>query len=1204
MAPEEGADLPIDPKGNQGDVIGADAATQAVDAGAGTGKTTTMIADIIYRIENENLDPSDVLVLTFANEAAASIREDINQSLPAQQAYAIDVYTYHSFSYELVKDYAYLVDYDPEMEIVTPERQRQVIQNLLSENDYEFADNLGRTDGTPEDIARNVSEFIGSMSREDVSPADIQESFPSKAVLQELTGLLHPIEEFTEEFLTLDEEFIRYFTKDNHLNELKRTLGRLRRLIRDKQERIEEMADGRQSPFLDDLVGYLDALDLTLERLQAHLSLDGQSHKHLSHVLFANNLHFSVAGKIEQTPYGRLSHVLTYVKKAVFFADVYRDYWGYLDREGMADFDGLIRQSVALASESRVAEEIREQWELMYCDEFQDTDRNQFELVTQLSEPTNGPDLVAIGDLDQEIYAWRGTDREGMYRLSDVFDVKYTDLGVNFRSKQEILDLVNETSYGSLETKELVEIDRERGTYNVEDPPDRLIKVESDRIEDSEEAVVADTISKLLTDQFGEIGAKDLGHMAVIVRTNGHAQAVAGELEDRQIPYKISGSSYTSISPGLQTVLSYLRVLANPQQAHHLRRVLIYRYRLPEEDIEALESRSESLFEAVLSASPDEYKASNRLEKASTHLARLSTKKNVYPLSHFFNRFQEITRLDWFLTQEEREDVARIRRYIEHYDPEQPLTTLTEDFVDQLRERLSTDSASSVFSIGSESDDFVDIMTVHQAKGLEFDTVIMPFLSDSGWAVDNDYAGKIAEYRLLSEYLLGELPSLFRSDLSQQLEEEEWRVFHVGATRAESHLIMMGSSYAYSPDEDLRPADVNRTLPRESEHPVEWNSEGKRLDLWENIQQSYNIIAERYPESVADYTEHLVDRTSLTQGNIHYWSQSNPQQDFTREDALDLGLQLGTAVRDETLTHLGDAADAVSEDQRGFSYPSQRRMSALTRTSTRFPADTLYVDSNIELPLTHSYSAVETYTECKRRHYLDHVVRAFDDPRYGTDEGTGATRAGTLFHDIAEEAFYRDFVDKEDWIQAAERIATARDEQQYLKPVKESIDRYFGAEASEYTNPVSEWPMIAAEYPFELSNISGVSGNVIGYIDSLRQAPNGDIVLLDYKRVSERIPSTDASQLRLYLKACRRLESISVDYVGYVYVGSATGTNGRVEVFPEEELPSWEALQKSIYDIDDPVYDDFNPGPHCETCSHRSLGCSPPEFAYDPSYSD
>lgn len=1202
----------IEPKGNQEAVIDSRAACTSVDAGAGTGKTTTMLVRIERAVERGDVDPDDVLVLTFANEAAASIRTAVAERLDPDAAAAIDVYTYHSFCYRLVREYAYYLGYSPEFDVVTERTRRRLIGRLLATNDYDFAAASTRNDGSPADLVDSVDRFIQSMSQEDITPEDLQSGLPPVRTLELCNEFVLWLERTAGEDLSFDNEAFRFFNQEEHLETAGESLVDYGKLVSYCREKIAEAPDPfREDDVVRDIDRYLRTLQTCVTNTIETLSLDDPTTKHLPRALFGNRIWGQATSRIEQTPFGRLKHYVEFLRLARHYADVYADYHDALEAERTMDFDELVRTATGLLDDTAIADEITGQWTQVYCDEFQDTDETQFSLVTELTDGPDRPDLLAIGDKDQAIYGWRGTDREGLDRLAAAYDDhEAIELELNFRSRQEILDLTNGCDYGPQSSKTLREDGRTRGTYDEAEPPDRVVKVESDAVPQSTPEQVATTVSRLLNGEAANVPKRSLGDIAVIVRTNHHAQTVADELRDLQIPYEISGSPRGEISPGLQTVLSYLRVLVEPDADAHLRRVLLYRYRLPEGDLAALQRRDGSLYDAVTEADPAalDLEHPEGLATARDHLAELERVRDVYPLSGFVRRFRELTRIEWFCASEERDEFDRLERFVEAYDADGVVQSLSTEFVDALAQTLR--SGGSDRTRGTRSDDCVDVMTVHQAKGLEFDTVLVPYLSDEEWCVDGDYVER-ARYRLLAATLDDDVDSPLLADLAAERVGEEWRVLHVALTRAENHLFVFGSDYEYDGDEDeLAASTAEACLATD----IEWSVTGQRMDLWSSLTESFERVREVYPETVVDRTDEIAASAGESPGTITYYADygDRPVEPLETREAIETVHRLGRQLRDGTLLSAADAAsygplEAGSNSMESATrVPSGRRLSALTADTVRFPVETLATATDLPVAMRHSYSAMDTHETCARKHYLDHVVRAIDDPdpleglqRAGPETAAAADPAarivGTVFHDVAEEAFHREYHSREAWREAAVRQLTARDLLAHREDVLDCVDRYFEATAPAFDRPVTDWEPLAAELPFSLEDIPGVTGDVVGYVDSVRRLPDGGLAILDYKATAERLSPDEAVQLALYLRACEDRFDEPISAVGYVYVGDVDGP--RVDCFEPDALPSWESVLETLEAVDEPSLRETTPGEHCRHCPHRSLGCGPDEYS-------
>lgn len=1278
---------PHEPRGNQQDVIDSVAACTSVDAGAGTGKTTTMLMRLEQAIERGDIDPADVLVLTFANEAASSIRAAVSDRLDPETAAAIDSNTYHSFCYGLVREYAYYLGYSPEFDVVTERTRRRIVGRLLAENEYDFATTMGRGEPSPDDVTAGVDRFIQSMSQEDITPDQLDDQLPAVRTLELCHEFVLWLEETAEERLSFDNEALRYFNRDEHLDGAESALVDYGKLITFCREKIAEApAAFRGDEFVREIDHYLTLLQQSVTNAIDALSLEEPTTKQLPRALFGNEIWRGATGRLEQSPFGRLKHYVEFVRLARHYTAVYADYHAALEDERMVDFDELVRTATTLVTDDGVADEITSQWTQVYCDEFQDTDRTQFRLITELTDGPDRPDLLAIGDKDQSIYGWRGTDREGLDRLATVYDDHESyELELNFRSKQEILALTNNCDYGSQASKTLREADRATSSEPTDEPDadslsepvlerdrdlespsggerrgdesavDRVVKVESDEIDRSTAEQVGTTVSRLLNGDADGVPQRSLEDIAVIVRTNRHAQAVAAELHTRQLPYELSGSTYGEVSPGLQTLLSYFRVLVDPDADAHLRRVLLYRYRVTEADLATLQRRDGTLYDAVMGLETDadagddtetrvdadlesSLEQPDRVHNARTHLEELETLRDVYPLSGFVGRFREVTRLEWYCTSDERDELGRLERFVESYNADSVVQTVTPAFVDALERTL--ESGSSDRTRGTQSTDSIDVMTVHQAKGLEFDTVLVPYLSDEEWCVERDYARR-ARYQLLAATLDDDIDSPLCADLAAETVGEEWRVLHVALTRAENHLFVFGSTYDYDgEDEELGASTADACLA----DGLEWSVTGEQMNLWESLTESFERVRESFPETVADRTDEIADSADRTPGTITYYSgyDDRTAEPLETRTAIETVHDLGRLLREGTLLPAADAASATGDD--GVSgtgdtgsrtddvratetavetpssnanrpVPSERQLSSLSAETVRFPVDTLANATDVPAALRHSYTSLATHETCSRKHYLDHVVHAIDDSsaqalecrttvetRSEDDWNEPADTAvprlvGTVFHDVAEEAFYRNDATRNDWRAVAIRQLTARGVLQHRERVLSCVDRYFDASAPAFDDPVHEWEPLAAEVPFTLADVPNVRGDVVGFIDSVRRTPEGDLVVLDYKATAERILPSEASQLALYVRACEQAFDEPVTAAGYVYVGPVDGP--RVDLFSPDDLPPWSSVHQTLEAADDPSFAETTTGEHCQYCPHRSLGCAPEEYIDD-----
>jgi ATP-dependent helicase/nuclease subunit A len=1189
MSESEQRDKPI-PKGGQEDVLEAKKKCISVDAGAGSGKTTTMRWRIEQLLTADDAPPSDrVLVLTFANEAASTIQDRITEAkrLSIDQAHNIDVHTYHSFCNRIISEYAYVLGIDPDFDIITRDQRLRIVRSLIEDNDYQY---VSRRQADTETVVEQAKNYISEMRQEAIAPDNVDEYLPEELAIRNLKRLVVDLERSAQLFDTdkydlVDDNYdVDYDTLFAHIEEYQDTLSGWRGVARDESGDIWDS--------VDTYLFYMEQLTDMVEKL---LRTDSDTALgFLPQALLYDDVHRGWWPDIFQTPFGHLKYYIETLEEIYELQRIYHDYVDELDSRGALDFDELIYKADTLINDSTIGNEICSRWDYVFCDEFQDTDDAQIDVVTGLCK--NDTQLLAIGDVDQAIYGWRGANPEGLNDLGDDFaESEQLDINRNFRSDQEILEFANKCA--AYDSKRLISEDCDATTRTgdpiverQEDHQARLGLVDGEWTRQTTAEEVTTTISQLLDDGFDNIEGRSLGDIAVIVRKNEQAKKVAASLRSRQIPYRIDGSGESEIGTGIQTILSYFRVLIDPEADMHLRRVLMLVYRVTEDDINALEEAPvDSLYDAVINhddivshslVDPDS------VAKARSDLQYLYELKDVHSLPYFYNAFLDRTRIQWYLKKEDRAKLDRIKKFMQAYESDNVLRRFSEGFVDSLAESLSGRHDDRMVGIASRSDEKVNVLTVHQAKGLQFDTVLFPYLEDDEWVSPTNAVWRAHRYNSIirdikdDEFTHPLVESIHREEL-----EEQWRTIHVGVTRAESLLILFSQSPKDIADHkntvsDLRKQCDQGSLPHDSPGELleatfpdvdsRWSLSQPQMQLWDAITDAFKDVEDRYPETVVNLSREVKQAANAPPGTITFFNRH--EDELNLRQAISEIHDLGNDIFEEDLPERNPTAEDI--------YPSS-----------------LSFENSAELPLQHSHTSIETYSDCPRRHLLDHVLYGFDDPvpadaPVGRSDEPSWRNVGNVFHAVAEEAFYRNETAYDEWLTICDRIIRARDLESVRDEVEACIRRIFS------TN-LLDWEPVAAELEFEMADIPGVNGPVIGYIDSVRRVPGKGLAVLDYKTTFEKRDLHSSSQLLLYLRACEVLFDESVDWAGYVYVGEAGGADGEIDLIHRDDIEdSWTDVVDLLQAADSPSWD-ANPGSHCRHCPHRSLGCAPEEHEYD-----
>jgi len=388
---------------------------------------------------------------------------------------------------------------------------------------------------------------------------------------------------------------------------------------------------------------------------------------------------------------------------------VWKTYQEKLKNNNAVDFDDLLVKAVALLKIDRVREEINKRYEWILVDEYQDTNRAQFELTKQLAGKKQN--ITAVGDAAQAIYSFRGAD----YRNLVLFKSEYpkaemVSLPMNYRSTQNILD----TAYGVI-------------SHNTTHPTLHLETIEGKgEMVNFFEAGDERDEAKYVVEQARKISSED-GMVAILYRTNAQSRAFEDELMRRDIPYKLVGGLRFYNRAEIKDLIAYLRVVNNPQEE-------ISRAR-----IEKLGKRRADIF--------DKWLETKSVEEKSGNPGKLL--EEIINVVGFLERFDE----------RDEDDVARIENINE-------LLAVASDY-ENVEKFLESAALSESEIKQHKSNAKITLMTVHAAKGLEFETVFVVGLEE------------------------GLFPHS-RSMLSGEKEEieEERRLMYVAMTRAKNKLTL------------------------------------------------------------------------------------------------------------------------------------------------------------------------------------------------------------------------------------------------------------------------------------------------------------------------------------------------------------------------------------------------------------------------------
>ena len=450
-------------------------------------------------------------------------------------------------------------------------------------------------------------------------------------------------------------------------------------------------------------------------------------------------------------------------------ASCYDRYEQLLKAAHAVDFDDLLMKPVLLLrSNTDILAKLQRRYDHVMVDEWQDTNRAQYELTRFIAGEHHN--LCVVGDPDQSIYSWRNADIENILRFERDFPETQTiPLGRNYRSTSTIVDAAHALVSANNDRKE-IELSAEKGSG-------ARVTIEPTDDEDYEALYVAEEIERLASEESAR-----LAHVAVMYRTNAQSRALEDAFNRSGIRYRIIGGLRFWERREIKDVVAYLRVLRNPYDDISLLRIVNVPTRgIGKRSLDVLQQWAEAgsvpLYAALQVAADGQEPNAPVLPAQSQRPVRefmrvmtdLSEASRNMDVLEFFDLVLESTGYKEYLQAEENaedrlDNVEELRNVAAQYQALPPGEAF-DSFLDQVA--LSTDLDAAIREEGPDRLDAVTLITLHQAKGLEF---------------------PIAFIVGCEEELLPHIRSI-EADGPAQMEEER-RLCYVGMTRAMERLYM------------------------------------------------------------------------------------------------------------------------------------------------------------------------------------------------------------------------------------------------------------------------------------------------------------------------------------------------------------------------------------------------------------------------------
>ena len=429
--------------------------------------------------------------------------------------------------------------------------------------------------------------------------------------------------------------------------------------------------------------------------------------------------------------------------------EVFRKYEKKIAKNNSLDFDDLLLLPIKLFKENPdILKKYQERFKYILVDEYQDTNEAQYKMIKMLSAKYKN--ICVVGDIDQSIYGFRGANFRNILNFEkDYPDAKIVPLEENYRSTGNILNVANDIIKNNKQRKE-----KNLWTQNEDGPKIRYHRAYDEK---DEANFVKNEIQKLID------SGEPKSSIAVLYRTNAQSRNMEEALLKDSIPYKVVGSFYFYNRKEIKDLICYLKLLYNPHDDVSLLRIInVPKRQIGPKTIENLSvkavSNGTSLYESIDSGKELQFK--NLIEDIKKESENLSLTELVDLILYKSGMRQELEETKTIEAEVRLENLEEFKSITKNFEENNGIIALDE-FLDEI-------SLVADISEHNENSDVVTLMTIHSAKGLEFDHVFIIGLEEGLFPHNN---------------------SLYDDD---ELEEER-RLCYVAVTRAKKTLTLVNA---------------------------------------------------------------------------------------------------------------------------------------------------------------------------------------------------------------------------------------------------------------------------------------------------------------------------------------------------------------------------------------------------------------------------
>lgn len=472
-------------------------------------------------------------------------------------------------------------------------------------------------------------------------------------------------------------------------------------------------------------------------------------------------------------------------RRAQTIQELFSAYDARLRQANALDFDDLLNKTLELLLDHPpVLEHYRQRFQYVHVDEYQDTNLAQYHLVKLITQESRN--LCVVGDDDQSIYGWRGADIRNILEFRKDFpEAKVVKLEQNYRSTQTILSAANSVIKNNARRME-----KELWTDGAKGDKIRFAAAGDER---EEAAWICEHIRRLNKNR-----KLPYAQIAILYRMHAQSRVLEEMLMRAGIPYRVYGGTRFYDRKEIKDALAYLRLMINPDDDVALKRIINTPKRaIGDATVAMLEEQADQLqgtLHQALVNLPDTLGSRPRkcVESFRDMMDELNEKRKALPLGDFVKLMLDETGLVREYAESADEDMlAKRDNLLEFLGAVNEFAEKSEDA--SLEAYLENVALVTDLDMQEDAPQFVTLMTLHSAKGLEYRAVFIAGMED------------------------GLLPSMRAKSEGEGRLEEERRLCYVGITRAQEYLFLSRARHRaiFNQAAHNQPSPFLEEIPRE-----------------------------------------------------------------------------------------------------------------------------------------------------------------------------------------------------------------------------------------------------------------------------------------------------------------------------------------------------------------------------------------------------